>query len=107
VRPRVFLQLGRHITLSQPEREMDGELPKTRIHPVTLSIEDSVASLTLNMAGFMKPEKDMFPLLKDITIKPKRYLLIYIPFVDQYQEYVQPELCLAVNKNQLSFASNL
>jgi ribosomal protein L37AE/L43A len=107
VRPRVFIQLGRNITLSQPGREMGGELPKAQLNPVTLPIEDAVESLTLSLAGFMKPEEDMLPILKDITIKPKRYLLVYMPFVEQYQEYVQPELYLAVNKNQLSLASNL
>jgi ribosomal protein L37AE/L43A len=107
VRPRVFIQLGCNITLSQPEEEMVGALPKARIHPITLAIEDAVESLTMSMAGFMKPEEDMFPILKDITIKPKRYLLVYMPFVEQYQEYVQPELYLAINKNQLSLASNL
>jgi hypothetical protein len=107
VRPRVFIQLERNVTLSQPERGMGGELPKARIHPVTLSIEDAAESLTMSMAGFIKPEKDMFPMLKDIAVKPKRYLLVYMPFIEQFQEYVQPELYLAVNKNQLSLASNL
>ncbi len=107
VRPRVFIQLGRNITLSQPEKEMGREIPKARIHPVTLAIEDAVESLSMNMAGFIKPEEDMFPMLKDITIKPKHYLLVYMPFVEQYHEYVQPELYLAINKNQLSLASNL
>jgi ribosomal protein L37AE/L43A len=107
VRPRVFIQLGRNITLSQPEEEMGRELPKARIYPVTLAIEDAIESLTMSMAGFIKPEEDMLPILKDITVKPKRYLLVYMPFVEQYHEYVQPELYLAINKNQLSLASNL
>jgi ribosomal protein L37AE/L43A len=107
VSPRIFTQLGRNITLSQPEEEMVGALPKTRIHPVTLAIEDAVESLAISLAGFVKPEEDMFPLLKDITITPKRYLLVYMPFVEQTYEYVQPKLYLAINKNQLSFASNL
>ena len=107
VRPKVFMQLGRNLTLSQPEEEMIGTIPKARIHPVTLSIEDAMDSLTINMAGFVKPEKDMFPLLKDIRIKPKRYLLVYMAFVERPSEYVQPNLYLALNKNQLSLASNL
>jgi ribosomal protein L37AE/L43A len=107
VSPRIFTQVGRNITLSQPQEEMDGALPKARIHPVTLAIEDAVESLTISLAGFVKPEEDMFPQLKDITIKPKRYLLVYMPFIEQTYEYVQPKLYLALNKNQLSFASNL
>ena len=107
VRPKVFMQLGRNITLSQPEEKMFGEIPKARMHPVTLAIEDAIDSIMINMAGFVKPEKDMFPILKNITIKPKRYLLVYMPFVERPNEYVQPKLYLALNKNQLSLASNL
>ncbi|MEJ2658906.1 MAG: hypothetical protein P8012_17250, partial [Desulfobacterales bacterium] len=107
VRPRVFIQLGRNVTLAQPEKDMVGELPKEQIYPVTLSIQDAIESLIMSMAGFMKPEKDMFPILKDISIKPKHYLLVYMPFVEQHHEYVQPDLYLALNKNQLSLASNL
>jgi hypothetical protein len=83
------------------------ELPDARIHPVTLPMKDAVESLIINLASFMKPKEDLFPLLQDITIKPKSYLLVYIPFVEHHHEFIQPELHLTLNKNQLSHASNL
>ena len=107
VRPRVFIRLGRSITLSQPMEKMQRELPDARIHPVSLPIKDAVESLTINLASFMKPQEDLFPLLKDIEIKSESYLLVYIPFVEQHHEFVQPRLYLTLNKNQLSLASNL
>jgi len=107
VRPRVFVRLGRSITLSQPMEKMQRELPDARIHPVTLSMKDAVESLIINMASFMKPQEDVYPLLKDIVINPKSYILVYIPFVEQYHEFIQPTLYLTLNKNQLSLASNL
>jgi ribosomal protein L37AE/L43A len=107
VRPRVFIRLGRSITLSQPMEKMLRELPDARIHPVTLPMKEAVESLIINLASFMKPQKDLFPLLQDITIKPKSYLLVLIPFVEQHHEFIQPALYLTLNKNQLSLASNL
>ena len=107
VRPRVFIRLGRSITLSQPMEKMLTELPDARIHPVTLPVKDAVESLIINLASFMKPREELFPLLHDITIKSKSYLLVYIPFVEQYHEFIQPALYLTLNKNQLSLASNL
>jgi len=107
VRPRVFIRLGRSITLSQPMEKMQKELPDARIHPVTLPMKDAAESLTIILASFMKPQEDLFPLLMDIAIKPESYLLIYIPFVEQHHEFIQPALNLTLNKNQLSLASNL
>ena len=107
VRPRVFIRLGRSITLSQPMEKMQRELPDARIHPVSLPIKDAVESLIINLASFMKPQEDLFPLLKDIEIKSESYLLVYIPFVEQHHEFVQPRLYLTLNKNQLLLASNL
>jgi ribosomal protein L37AE/L43A len=107
VRPQVFLRLAHNITLAQPREKLVRELPDTRLHPVTLPIEEAIESLTVNLAGFMKPQKDLFPILRDITIKPKSYLLVYIPFIEQHHEVIYPEFHLSINKNQLELASNL
>ncbi|MGD8892912.1 MAG: hypothetical protein PVF94_07775 [Desulfobacterales bacterium] len=107
VRPQVFLRLARNITLAQPREKLVRELPDTRLHPVTLPIEEAVESLTINLAGFMKPQKDLLPMLRDITITPKSYLLVYIPFIEQHHEVIHPEFHLNINKNQLELASNL
>jgi len=107
VRPQVFLRLARNITLAQPREKLVRELPDTRLHPVTLPIEEAVESLTINLAGFMKPQKDLLPTLRDITITPKSYLLVYIPFIEQHHEVIHPEFHLSINKNQLELASNL
>ena len=107
VRPQVFVRLARNITLAQPQQNLIRELPDDPLHPVTLPIEEAIESLTINLASFMKPQKDLFPILSDITIKPKSYLLVYIPFVEQHHEFIQPELHLSINKNQLKLASNL
>ncbi len=107
VRPQVFLRLARNITLAQPQEKLVMELPDARLHPVTLPIEEAIESLTINLAGFMKPQKDLFPILRDTTIKPKSYLLVYIPFIEQYHELIHPELHLTINKNQLALSANL
>lgn len=107
IRPRVFLRLGRNATLSQPNEELIKDLPKGRLHPVTLPMEEAAESLVVNLASFMKPQKELLPMIKDVQIKPKSYLLVYIPFVEQHNEFIQPTLYLTLNKNQLSLASNL
>jgi len=83
------------------------ELPDAKLYPVTLPIEEALESLTINLASFMKPQRNLFPKLKDITITPKSYLLVYIPFIEKHHEFIQPELHLTINKNRLALASNL
>ena len=107
VRPGSFLRLGRSITLSQPQKKLETELPDARIHPVTLPVSEAIESLTINLASFMKPQKELFPMLQDITIKPSSYLLVYVPFVEKHHEFIQPDFHLTINKNQLALASNL
>jgi hypothetical protein len=107
VRPQVFVNLARNITLAQPQQKLVSELPDDPLHPVTLPIEEAIESLTINLASFMKPQKDLFPILSDITIKPKSYLLVYIPFIEHHHEFIQPEFHLSINKNQLRLSSNL
>ena len=107
VRPQVFVRLARNITLAQPQEKLVGELPDALLHPVTLPIEEAVESLTVTLASFMKPQKDLLPILKEIKVKPRSYLLVYIPFLEQHHEFIQPELHLSINKNQLKLASNL
>ena len=107
VRPHVFLRLGRNITLSQPQKKLEKELPDARLYPVTLPIGEAIESLTTSLASFMKPQKDLFPMLQDITIKPIGYLLVYIPFVEKHHEFIHSDFHLTINKNQLALASNL
>jgi ribosomal protein L37AE/L43A len=107
VRPQVFIGLTRNITLSQPQKQLLKELPDAKLHPVTLPIEEALESLKVNLASFIKPRKNYFPILQDIKIKPEGYLLVYIPFTEKHHELIQPDLQLAINKNQLRLAANL
>ena len=107
LRPLNFINLARNITLSQPQEKLVDELPDARLYPVTLPIEEALESLKINLASFMKPQRNLFPKLKDITITPKSFLLVYIPFIEKHHEFIQPKLHLTINKNRLALASNL
>jgi ribosomal protein L37AE/L43A len=107
VRPQTFVNLSRNITLGQPRGELVEKLPEGSIHPVTLPISEAVESLSVTLASFIKPARKRYPELPTIKIRPKAYALIYIPFREGHHEYVQPELNLTINKNQLALAGNL
>jgi len=107
VRPQVFLRLSRNLTLSQYHDKLVGKLPDGPLYPVTLPVREAIQSLTISLANFVKPQKEFVHKLRDLTINPKSYLLVYIPFMEKHLEFIQSELKLTLNKNQLALATNL
>jgi hypothetical protein len=107
IRPRSFLRLTHHITLSQPRSSLVAQVPKGSMHPVNLPVSESVETLKLNLAGLMRPKKIMEDRIADIRVKPSRYLLVYLPFEKRHHDLVQPTYHIAVNQNQLGLAGNL
>ena len=107
VRPRTLINLNRNLTLAQPQDEPAPSLPKGKIFPVTLPVKEAVESLTLCLASFVKPPKIMLPLLADAEITPLKFLLVFVPFEEGHHEYLQPEMKISINKNELALAGNL
>ncbi len=107
VRPRVFVRLANNMTLAQPRDKMVNTIPKERLQPVTLPLSEAVESLIINLAGFVKPSKVFYPQLDDITIEPKSFLLVYVPFEVHHHEFIHLDYHLTVNKNMLALSSNL
>jgi hypothetical protein len=107
VRPQDFLRFTRNLTLSQPQEKLVNEFPDAQLHPVTLPLTEATESLKLNLASFMKPSRILFPRLKEIKIKPKSFLLLYVPFHERGHELTQPAFQLRMNKNMLTYARYL
>ena len=107
VRPDDFLRFARNLTLSQPQGKWEYEFPKAQIYPVTMPLTEAIESLKLSLASFMKPQKILFPKLQETDIKPKSFLLLFIPFHERGNELTQPEFQLNLNKNLLRYARHL
>jgi hypothetical protein len=107
VRPKVFLHLATHTTLSQPREKLISELPDAGIYPTTLPIEEAIESLKTTLAGFMKPRRTLMERLCDIQIDAKSFTLVFMPFNEGHHEFIQPDFQLALNKNVLALSKNL
>lgn len=108
VRPRKFMTLSTHFTLSQPGPGLVPEVPAAALYPVTLPVKEALDSLKMIVACFLKPQQLVATLLPDIRIRARGFALIYIPFVEKHHDYVQPQFKQAVNKNMLALiARNL
>lgn len=107
IRPRLFLRIIRHITLSQPRRKLALNVPKNGIYPVTMPLREALESLKLNLTMIAKPKKDILTRLHEINVTPKSYLLVYLPFTQSQHDFIQTDCQLAINKNALTFGKQL
>jgi hypothetical protein len=107
VRPKLFLQLSKSMTLSQLHNELDEELPEHRHHPITLPVTEAIESLKINLASFLKPKNRLADILHTITISAKNVVLVYVPFIEKHHEFIQPDLQFAINKNIIALSENL
>ncbi|MGD8293719.1 MAG: hypothetical protein PVF37_18545, partial [Desulfobacterales bacterium] len=107
VRPKVFLQLATHTTLSQPCQKLLPEMPDDGIYPTNLPIEEAIESLKMTLANFMKPRKVLKERLNRIRIKAKRFSLVFLPFDEGHHEFIQPDFKLTINKNVIRLSKNL
>ena len=77
------------------------------MHGVNLPLSEALESLKLNLANFLKPKERLKEWLPDITVTPRAFSLIYLPFQIGHHELIHQDLNLAINKNLLVHAKNL
>jgi len=107
VRPKIFMQLSRNMTLAQLHNDLVEELPEQRHHPITLPVTEAIESLKVNLASFIKPKNQLAEILHAINITAKSFVLVYVPFLEHHHEFIQPDLQFAINKNTLALSENL
>ena len=107
VRPRVFLRLMRVISSALPPRRLAHRFPEHPCQSANLPVREAMETLRVNLSGLIRPAERVAELLPRIGIKPRKALLVYLPFEKRSHELVNADLNLAVNKNQLSLARNL
>jgi len=107
VRPKIFMQLSKNMTLAQLHNKLAEELPEHRHHPITLPVTEAIESLKVNLASFIKPENRLAEILHAIDITAKGFALAYIPFLEKHHEFIQPDIQFAINKNTLALSGNL
>lgn len=107
VRPRFFIKLSQIMTLVQPTGDFKPGVPHGNLHPVNLPLSEGLQSLKLSLSDIIKPRRLAMSRLPDIQIKPRSFILVYLPFSEKHHEFVQPKIGVALNKNMLAHARNL
>ena len=104
--PKAFLSLSIQMNLTQPQENPAAGNPPGSCYPATLPVKEAAEALKISLAGMMKPAETRMPMLPQISIRPTRFALVYIPFQSGHQEWLQPEYHIAINKNLLTLTDH-
>ncbi len=107
IRPHIFLRLCRQLSLTQPEVTLTETIDERPLYPVTLPPAEARESMKITLADIMRPARDWIPRLPEISIKPKRITLVYLPFTDRHHDLYAAGINVSINKNILAHAANL
>lgn len=106
--PEKFLPLAVKTTTVQPElASVRDESFSGELLPVNLPIGEAVQALASTLVSISKPIKYLTDRIDDIQIRPRKYLLMYVPFQTTHHEFFQPELKMSVHKNVFKLSERL
>ena len=95
------------LSTALPPEHLERKVPEHPCLTANLPVTEAMETLRVSLAGFIKPLERIAEILPRAEIKPRKALLVYLPFEDRTHELVHTPLNLAVNKNQLSLSWNL
>ncbi len=107
IRPKIFLQLARQMTITQREFDMEEVIPKENLYPVTLPQSEAAQSIKITFASSVVTKKKIFPLLPRVSFYIKESTLVYLPFNDTGHEIIQEHMPVSINKRTLEFGRHL
>lgn len=107
IRPKLFLDLLRNTTIAQPSYSQSEVLARKQLFPVTLPSSEAAQTFKLTLAAASMKKNDVFPLLPRVRFKVEQLTLVYLAFMDNGHEMVQPCSQLTINKNALNFGRYL
>ena len=107
IRPKIFLQLSRQITVSQNLFHPEKEIPQKGLYPVTLPQNEATQAMKITLAAAVINKKNVLPLLPGIRFDTKNSSLVYLPFSDTGHDLVLQNTSISINKQALNFGRQL
>jgi DNA-directed RNA polymerase subunit RPC12/RpoP len=107
LRPRVFLRLGRQVTVSQWRLQTEKGHAIAGLLPVTLPATEARRAIKVTLAACAVSPQAIYPALPEAQIRIADHSLAYLPFVDKGHDWVQPHTGAVVAKSVLRFGRRL
>jgi hypothetical protein len=108
VRPKVFLQTAKRMTLSQNHFHLaPGGGHISRRYPANLALSEARQSLKVILAASALNKKEVYPLLPRIHFTNVSATLVYLPFHDDGHDLIQEQSGVTIGKSVLSWGRKL
>lgn len=107
MRPKIFLQAGRQITLGQWRLKPEEGRVVAHLFPATLPATEARQAVKLILAATAASPKRIYPFLPEVRLTETMVQLVYLPCADRGHDWVQPETGMTIAKNTLSFGRSL
>lgn len=107
IRPKIFLYLSRHLTLSQGEVQIKKQFPDKKLQPVTFPLGEAIQGIKVTLGASAMNKKRLMPMLPRIKFAIKNAALVFLPFKESTHELIQQDMNISINKNTLSFGRYL
>jgi hypothetical protein len=107
MRPKIFLQAGRQITLGQWRLKPEEGRVVAQLFPATLPATEARQAVKLILAATAASPKRIYPFLPEVRLTETMVQLVYLPCADRGHDWVQPETGMTIAKNTLSFGRSL
>lgn len=107
LRPKIFLQAGRQVTLGQWQLNPVAGRVMPKLFPVTLPASEAKQAVKVILAAATASPRLIFPHLPQVALTEVQMQLVYLPFVDQSHDWVQPETGVVIAKNILQLGRSL
>ncbi len=99
--PRAFIRIATMMTYAQPAEKVTMDPPDARLYPVSLPLSEAIECTMVVLSGIFKPVHRYLEILDDLKIVPRKYLLVYVPFVEDARSYHNQKYQLTLEKNML------
>ncbi|MGE4560178.1 MAG: hypothetical protein AB7E77_08255 [Desulfobulbus sp.] len=107
LRPKIFLQAGRQVTLGQWLLKTEEGRAAACFFPVTLPATEARQAVKVILAATAASPRRVYPFLPQVRLAEAMVQLVYLPCADRGHDWVQPETGMTIAKNILSFGRSL
>lgn len=107
IRPKIFLYLSRHLTLSQGNIQIKKQFPDKKLHPVTFPLSEAIQGIKVTLGTSAMNKRRLMPRLPHIRFAIKAAGLVFLPFKESAHEMIQQDMNITINKNALALGRYL
>ena len=107
LRPKIFLQIGRLVTINQWRLHLEQGYSTPNLYPANLPKTEARQSIKVVLAACATSRRKIFPYLPEARIKNAKTSLAYLPFQDKGHDWFQPQTRAVISKSVLRFGRSL